>query len=230
MKKNYFDKENIKSTFTGHPLLERYSKKEIDIKNTIKEKKNIFSIYPGSRLSEIKILMPILLNTMQLINEKYKDFFFVFHSTKQYVDLIKSYISKEGYDNCDIVCDEDVKLHILNSSIFAIAKSGTISLEICNAKIPSIIIYKMNIINFLIVKLLVKVKYANIVNIAANKEIIPELLQSNCNPINIFNKFDKLYNSNEALIAQVAESQKIIEEFKTKGSADIASSVLLNHF
>ena len=76
--KKYFDKENIKSTFTGHPLLERYNKKEIDIKNTIKEKKNIFSIYPGSRLSEIKILMPILLNTMQLINEKYKDFFFVF--------------------------------------------------------------------------------------------------------------------------------------------------------
>ena len=51
------------------------------------------------------------------------------------------------------------------------AKSGTISLEICNAKVPSIIIYKMNSINFLIVKMLVKVKFANIINIAANEEI-----------------------------------------------------------
>jgi len=76
--------------------------------------------------------------------------------------------------------------------MFAVAKSGTISLEICNAKIPSIIIYKMGMINFFIVKMLVKVKFANIINIAANEEIIPELLQSNCNPTNLYNSVNKL--------------------------------------
>ena len=40
----------------------------------------------------------------------------------------------------------------------------------------------MNFLNFLIVKILVKIKYANILNIAANQMIIPELLQSKCNP------------------------------------------------
>ena len=53
-------------------------------------------------------------------------------------------------------------------------------------------------INFLIVKMLVKVKYANIINIAANEEIIPELLQSNCNSKNIFKKvlfFSTFFNS-----------------------------------
>ena len=83
--------------------------------------------------------------------------------------------------------DDKIKNHILQKSIFAVAKSGTVSLEICNAKIPSIILYKMSFINFLIVKSLVKTKYANIVNFAADKEIIPELLQSDCNPNNIFN-------------------------------------------
>ena len=78
-------------------------------------------------------------------------------------------------------------------SIFAIAKSGTISLEISNAKVPSIIIYKMNVINYLIVKMLVKVKFANIINIAANEEIIPELIQSNCNSKNIYNKIDNFF-------------------------------------
>ena len=57
----------------------------------------------------------------------------------------------------------------LKKSIFAVAKSGTVSLEICNAKIPSIILYKMNFINFFIIKMLVKIKYANIINIAANE-------------------------------------------------------------
>ena len=60
-------------------------------------------------------------------------------------------------------------------------------------KVPSVIIYKMNLINFLIIKMLVKVKFANIINIAANEEIIPELLQSNCNAKNIFNTVDNLF-------------------------------------
>ena len=100
-----------------------------------------------------------------------------------------------------------MNLHILKESIFALAKSGTISLEICNFKIPSIIIYKMNSINFFIVKFLVKVKYANIINIAANKEIIPELLQSKCNSKNIFNTVDSFLNNKES----AEKTTKIVE-------------------
>ena len=57
----------------------------------------------------------------------------------------------------------------------------------------------MGIINFFIVKMLVKVKFANIINIAANEEIIPELLQSKCNPKNIYNTVDKLLSDKNAL-------------------------------
>ena len=60
--------------------------------------------------------------------------------------------------------------------VFAVSKSGTVSLEICNAGIPSIIIYKINMINYFIMKSLVKVKFANIINIINKKKIIPELL------------------------------------------------------
>ena len=58
--KKYFDKENIQSTFTGHPLLEEQRKSKVDISQIIKDNKKIFSIYPGSRLSEINVLTPIL--------------------------------------------------------------------------------------------------------------------------------------------------------------------------
>ena len=54
----------------------------------------------------------------------------------------------------------------------------------------------MNVVNFFIVKMLVNVKFANIINIAANEEIIPELLQSNCNAKNIYNIVYKLLNDN----------------------------------
>ena len=113
--------------------------------------------------------------------------------------------------------------------MFAVAKSGTVSLEICNAKIPSVIIYKMGIINYFIVKMLVKVKYANIINIAANEEIIPELLQSKCNPKNIYSTVDKLLSDKYALEKQVARFQEIISKFRTEKSSEIASTVLLKH-
>ena len=228
--KKYFDNEGIKSTFTGHPLLENQNKSKVDISQIIKDNKKIFSIYPGSRLSEINTLTPILFEFVKKMNEKYKDLFFIFHSTTEHVQLIQSRLLKEGFKNCGAIADEKIKSHVLRSSMFAVSKSGTISLEICNAKIPSIIIYKMGIINFFIVKMLVKVKFANIINIAAGEEVIPELLQSNCNSNNIYNTVDKLLSNKTALEKQVTKSQEIINNFKTGKSSEIASSVIESYF
>jgi len=227
--KKYFDKENIPSTFVGHPLLEDQGKNKVDITQIIKENKKIFSIFPGSRLSEINVLVPILFEFVKKMNEKYKDLFFVFHSTSEHVNLMQNLLLKKGFKNCGAIGDEKIKSHILLSSMFAVAKSGTISIEICNAKIPSIIIYKMGMINFFIVKMLVKVKFANIINIAANEEIIPELLQSDCNSTNIYNTIDKLLNDNHALKRQLDKSQQIISNFKTGKSSEIVTSVIENY-
>ena len=76
--------------------------------------------------------------------------------------------------------------------------------------------------------MLVKVKFANIINIAAKEEIIPELLQSKCNPSNIYNTVDKLLGDKSALDKQVRKTQEIIGDFKTEKSSEIASSVLIN--
>ena len=224
--KKYFDKENIPSTFTGHPLLETVDRSKIDITQIIKDHKKIISVFPGSRFSEVNILLPILIDFIKMMNDKHKDIFYVFHSTSEFNKSTQDKLLKEGLTNCGSISDDKIKSEILKSSIFAISKSGTISLEICNAKIPSIIIYKMNFINYLIVKMLVKVKFANIINIAANEEIIPELIQSNCNSKNIYDKIDNFFSDNQSIKNQINKSQKIINDFKTNKSSEIAASVL----
>jgi len=78
--------------------------------------------------------------------------------------------------------------------------------------------------------MLVKVNFANIINIAAKEEIIPELLQSSCNPTNIYNTVDKLLSDKNAIEKQVAKSQEIIKNFKTERSTEIASSVIESYF
>ena len=227
--KKYFDKEKINSTFIGHPLLENSKKDNIDTSQFIKDNKKIISIFPGSRLSEIKTLTPILFNFVKLMNDKHNGFFFVFHCTAAHLKGIQTLLLKEGFRNCGAISDDQVKSQVLRSSIFAVAKSGTISLEICNAKVPSIIIYKMNFINFFIVKSLVKVKFANIINITANKEIIPELLQSKCNSQNIYSTVNKFLQNKDLLDEQLVNFQIEIDKFKTNRSTKLALSVLTNY-
>tara|TARA_Y100000590_G_scaffold139136_1_gene159346 strand:+ start:1163 stop:2290 length:1128 start_codon:yes stop_codon:yes gene_type:complete len=228
--KKYFDKENIKTTFTGHPLLEKTDRSKIDVTQIIKNHKKIISLFPGSRKSEINLLLPILIDFVKMMNKKHNDIFYVFHSTNDFNKYIQNKLLKAGLVNCGSISDEKVKSEILKCSIFAVAKSGTISLEICNAQVPSIIIYKMNYINYLIIKLLVKVKFANIINIAANDEIIPELIQSNCNSKSIYNKIDEFFLNNQLIQTQIEKTQNVIKDFKTNRSSEIAASVLINSF
>ena len=75
--KKYFEKENIPSTFTGHPLLENEKKAKIDISQIIKDHKKIISIFPGSRQSELDIHLPILIDFIKMMNKKYNDIFYV---------------------------------------------------------------------------------------------------------------------------------------------------------
>jgi len=226
--KLYFDKENVSCEFVGHPLLENRVEDKIDINQFVGKNKALFSIFAGSRISEINVLMPIFLNFIKYMEKKYNDITYVFHSTKAHKDLIHSYIKNSNTLNCEVVSDDKLKGHLLKKSIFAIAKSGTVSLEICNAKIPSIIVYKMNLINFLIVKMLVKIKYANIINIAAKEEIIPELLQSKCNSKNIFNEVSKFLDTPSLVEEQVRKTQTILNQFKTSKPPSEQTSEALN--
>ena len=70
MKKKYFDDENIKNTFVGHPLIEKDQKVKTDLTNIITRDKKIISIFPGSRKSEINVLLPIQLKFIKLMNKK----------------------------------------------------------------------------------------------------------------------------------------------------------------
>jgi len=225
--KKYFDKENIPNTFVGHPLLEHETKDKIDLSSIISNDKKIISLFSGSRSSEVNLLLPILIDFINMMNAKFDNFTFVFHATDENKDLINKKINSISLKNVEVISDENIKKQILNKSTFAVSKSGTVSLEICNAKVPSIIIYKMNFLNFWIVKMLVKIKFANIINIINNKEIIPELIQKECNPKEIFNSVVYFLKNPELMKKQINDCEETLTKIRSKtSSSDEASSVL----
>ena len=226
--KKYFDKENIKNTFVGHPLLEKKNS-NTDISNISKGKK-IISIFPGSRLSELKTLLPILVEFIRLMNNKFNEFVYIFHSTEENKNKISDELKNHNLENTKVVFDKDIKSEILLNSIFAVAKSGTVSLEICNAKVPSIIIYKINLINFLIMKSLVKVNFANLINIINNKEIIPELLQGECNAKEIFRSVVYFLKNPSYAQKQVDACSHTLNQIRSKSSSAEEAAKILSEY
>ena len=228
--KKYFDKENITNTFVGHPLLEENHKSKIDLSSLISKNKKIISIFAGSRNSEINVLLPILSDFIKLMNKQFDDYIFIFHSTEENKGLIIKFLKENLISNTQVISEESIKSQILLKSIFAVAKSGTVSLEICNAKVPSIIIYKINMINYLIMKSLVKVKFANIINIINNKEIIPELLQNECNGKEIYDSVVYFLKNPHIMKEQVNSFNKTLNEIKSKSSSSMEASLILNKY
>ena len=228
--KKYFDEENIKNTFVGHPLIEKNNKYKTTINNIIPQDKNIISIFPGSRKSEINVLLPIQLKFIRLMNQKYSNYFFVFHSTEENKQLINNYFKNKNLTNIDVISDENLKTQILSKSIFAVCKSGTASLQVCNENVPSIIIYKLSFINFMIFKLLVNVKFANIINIINNREVIPELLQNECNAEEIYKSVIYFLKNPDLIKKQLNDCRKTLEGIRSKTSSSSEAASILNQY
>jgi lipid-A-disaccharide synthase len=228
--KKYFDKENIANTFVGHPLLEKNDRAKIDLSHIISKDKKIISLFAGSRSSETNILLPILINFVKLMNEKFNNYFFVFHATEKNKNFINNKLKISNLNNIEVVCDENIKSQILSVSVFAVSKSGTVSLEICNANVPLIIIYKMNFLNFMIVKFLVKIKYANIVNIINNKEVIPELIQKECNAKEIYKSVAYFLKNPSLMSKQVEECRITLDKIRSKTSSKVEASSILTKY
>jgi lipid-A-disaccharide synthase len=228
--KKYFAEENITNTFVGHPLIENSQNNKTLIESILPKEKKIISLFPGSRKSETNVLLPILMDFIKLMNKKHDGYFFYFHATEENKNLIIENIKSSNIENLDVASEENIKSKILSNSVFAVSKSGTVSLQICNSNIPSIIIYKLSFINFMIFKMLVNVKFANIINIINNKEVIPELLQNECNAEEIYKSVIYFLKNPELIQKQLTDCSKTLDGIRSKtSSAGEASSILLKY-
>jgi len=228
--KKYFDEENINNTFVGHPLIENNENNKKIIENIIPKDKKIISIFPGSRKSETDVLLKILIDFITLMNKRHNDFYFYFHATNENKNLILSETKKFNIENVDVISDESIKSKILSNSVFAVSKSGTVSLQISSLNIPSIIIYKLSFINFMIFKMLVNVKFANIINIINNREVIPELLQNECNADEIYRSVIYLLKNPDLMKKQLSDCSKTLDGIRSKTSSSDEACLILRNY
>jgi lipid-A-disaccharide synthase len=154
--------------------------------------------------------MPIFVEVIKKINLN-NNFIFHIPTSENNKNLINDYLQKSKIDNFIITTNEKEKNFYIEHSILTISKSGTITLDICKNQCPLIVVYKTSWLNYLLIKPFIKTKFGNILNIIAQKEIIPELIQDKCNVDQIY-KFAKEFIENDLLRKNLVDNYtKILE-------------------
>lgn len=209
----YFQKYGLKTTFVGHVAIEEF-------KENNAQKQDMLLILPGSRKQEIQMLLPIFMQSL-----KYLNFERVIIPTLPHLEkLIKE--TTKGID-AEVISEEKQKIELFRQAKCAIVASGTATLQLALSGCPMVCCYRLSSLSYHIIKSMIKVKYISLVNIILDYPVIPELIQDECNAINIV-KIIKNLDKNEQIarfknIRQHLQSGHIVPSQKI---AEIILSIL----
>lgn len=182
-----FYKENgLKAEFLGHPLIDMI-KVNPEYVSAFREKfdenTRFVGVFPGSRISEINNHMPILRETLEEVSAKFKDIIYLISVP---TSEIRFFIEKHLTDFTfpfEIIISHPYE--VMDLSEFIITSSGTATLEATILEVPEIIFYRLSVLNWLMAKVMVKVKYIGLPNLIHGRLVVPELVQWRFNPSNL---------------------------------------------
>jgi len=216
----YFIKEGLATTYVGHPVVElgldQLNDPTFRKRHKIRASAPILTLLPGSRRGEITRLLPIFQETVIRLQQKFPDIHVVIPTLPHLVDQIKAQFTLP----VTIVTAPLEKFATYKESQAALAASGTVSLELAAAGVPMVIAYKVNAITHFLLRCLVKVKYACLVNLLMNKEVVPERLQGDCTPEKLTAALEGFFQTqkSDSLNAMKIKMQEAIQKLRPPAS------------
>ncbi len=227
----YFEKEGLTTTFVGHPVLESGADQGDGAgfrrSMGISEDAKVLCVLPGSRRGETSRLLPVIRRTIELM--AMTDLTIVL----PVVDAVSRQIEEAVKDwpcAVHVITGEKAKFDAFAASDAALAASGTVALELAMARVPSVTIYKFNIVTAVLARLLVKSKYVNLINILLEREAVPELLLEDCKPARIAPLLSNLLVDKSVANRQLESLSEALKLLTPAGGipSDMASSVILD--
>ena len=228
--KKFFIKEGLRTTFVGHPIAfdDNFKKNIFFVEKSLNDKflKKV-AILPGSRLGEIKKLMPVFIKTAHLLNKDYNSIKFYIVTLNEYKPIIIKYFKNTNL-NYYITDKHEERYNIYTKVDFVLCASGTVTMEVAKASTAMLVVYKLNFITWAIVKAMVKVNTATIINILLKENVVPELFQKDVNEYNIHRIIKRYLNDTELKSSQINKLNIAINQLKnsTNPSYIAAKTVL----
>lgn len=199
----YFTKYGLDTIAVGHPIADGLVGK---YKTNKKSDEKIITLVPGSRMSEVKRLMPLMRDVAErLYRNGYMGYKFIIPTVETTADYVRKEVKKWRVTLQLVGASE--RYDIYAKTYIAIVASGTVSAELAMMHIPTIVVYKMNPITSWLVRQMIRVKWVSLVNILLNRGVLPEFLGTAATPENVLEAVQQL--------TIPSKRDKMIEELKS---------------
>jgi lipid-A-disaccharide synthase len=229
----FFAERGATVQWVGHPLLDRMatapSRESARQALGIPPDQMAIALFPASRYQELKYLLPVICKAAKLLQEKLPQArFYLPVSLLEYRSKIEKIVASYGVE---ITLIEGRSLEVMAAADLAIAKSGTVNLEISILCIPQVVICLVNPATMWVARKLLKfsIPFMSPSNLVVMKPIVPELLQEEATPARIVKESLELLLNLERRQQTIADCQEMRSLLGEVGVCDRAAEEILNH-
>jgi len=227
-----FDAAGLASSFVGHPVAEG----DVDAgdgvafrtRHGIAADATMLCVVPGSRRGEVSRLLPIARETLARVMPDHRDVTLVIPAAENVRTVIEEAVATWPWP-VTVVDGARERYDAFAAADLALATSGTVTLELSWAAVPTIVMYRVPWLTGAVARRMIRVRYASIVNIVADREVLPEFLQPRCRPELIAAALRELLLDSQRRAEIGAEARRISRNMEPGGerpSARAARAVL----
>lgn len=214
----FFEAAGIPTSFVGHPVLEsgadRGNAARFRTTHGIAPETRLLAVMPGSRGGELARHLPVFARAVGLLRDRFGALALAVPTLPRLAEAVRA----APWPVAPIVtADATGKHDAWAAAAAALAKSGTTSLELAVAGVPQVVAYRVNPITAAIVRRLVTVPHASLVNLLAGEEVVPERLQEQCTPERLAAALLPLLTGTDAAAAQRAAFARVLGQLRPPG-------------
>jgi len=229
--KAFYDKYQVPCTFVGHTLADEMplasQHKAARKKLGIEDKARVLALLPGSRASEVRMLLDDFVKTAEILAQELDEFTALIPVVNRpRKEQIEAYLQEyKPKANIRIVIGHS--RDVMSAADAILLASGTAALEAMLCKKPMVVAYKFKPLTFMLAKRLVKTPYVSIPNLLANKLLVPELLQDEVEPANLAKHLLPMFTQdNQDLIEEFTRLHRLIKQDADHKAADAVLEVV----
>ncbi len=229
----FYSRFGMKVDFVGHPLVDTV-RAETDRDAFcsalgLDTGRPLVSLLPGSRGGEIERLLPLLRDAADIVHKAEPDVQFVLPVAPglgpESLSMLEGAVADLQSSGVCVQIVAGMTWDAINASDMAVAASGTVTLEAAILGTPSVVVYRLAPLSYHIGRLLVRVRYASLVNLVADREILPELIQNDATPVRLARVVRELLADRERYGKLVRDMSGAVGKLGPPGALDRAAEI-----
>lgn len=225
----HYRRAGVRCTFVGHPLLDavapHYDRQALRRDFQVEDSAPVIGLLPGSRVAEINLLLPLLLETaakLAAIDPRTR--FILAQASSIEDNLIQSLLHKSPVP---IHVVKDKASEVMAASDVLLIASGTATLQAAVVGTPMVLLYKTTPLTYRLARWLIRVKWIGLVNLVAGRSVVPEIIQDEATADRLTQEVHHLLSDSEAYTDMKSALQEVRQSLGEPGASRRAAEVVL---